>query len=74
MGREENAPIGLNTPRGATAPPRLIEPGVNGAPPLGLTAYPGAAIPLGPPGLIPTPPSAGIPDEGPLAFRVEEIV
>ena len=59
-----NAPIGLNIPHVA-APPLATTLGLKGAPPRGLTAYPGAAIPLTPPGLIPDKPIAGIPEDGP---------
>ena len=47
-----NAPMGLNIPLGAT-PPLATTLELKDAPPRGLTAYPGAAIPLTPPGLIP---------------------
>ena len=44
--------MGLNIPLGAT-PPLATTLELKDAPPRGLTAYPGAAIPLTPPGLIP---------------------
>ena len=61
-----NAPIGRIIALGAYTPGRAAV--ANGAP-LGLTAYPGAAMPLGPPGLTPGPPKLGIPLYGPLEFE-----
>lgn len=53
-----NAPIGRIIARGARAPGLAVV--VKGTP-HGLTACPGAATALGPPGLTPEPPKEGMP-------------